>query len=91
MTLKRTPIGRLAFRHEGNMWNAYYALEGTMDGAIQLGSIFMAAVVENPARKQAFMDLMTGFVADIIKDETGQKPDWTAPRDAPEREKAGHS
>ncbi len=27
-------IGRLAMRHEGNFWNAYYAMPDTMDGAI---------------------------------------------------------
>jgi hypothetical protein len=47
----RTQIGRLAMRHEGNMWNAYYAMVGTMEGAIPLGSIAMAAIESNEKRK----------------------------------------
>jgi hypothetical protein len=35
-----TQIGRLALREEGEWWNAYYyAMPGTMDGALHLGSI----------------------------------------------------
>lgn len=85
---QRTPLGRLALRAEGESWNAYYALLETMEGAIPLGSIRMGAVVNNPARKQAFMDLMQGIVADILKEETGQAPTWTIER-APEHERSG--
>ena len=34
---KMAEIGRLAMRHEGNFWNAYFALPDTMEGAIPLG------------------------------------------------------
>lgn len=83
--------GRLALRHEGKMWNAYFALPNTMDGAVFLGSIAMAAVVDNVNRKQDFMRLMQSFVADLLTDKTGVRPTWWEPRDAPESEKAGHS
>ncbi len=89
--MKNQQIGRLALRHEGKLWVAYYALENTMDGALFLGSIAMAAVVDHPERKQTFMDLMREFVADIIEGKTGTRPTWGGPRGAPESERAGHS
>ena len=58
MVIQMREIGRLALRHEGNFWNAYYALPGTMEGALFLGSIAMAFVVENTERKELFMAMM---------------------------------
>ena len=85
-------IGRLALRHEGNFWNAYYALVGSMDGALLLGSIAMAAVTNNPDRKEAFMDMMRGVVSDLLEQNVGVRPDWPdEPQTAPEHERAGHS
>ena len=49
--------GRLAFRVEGSMWNCYYALPDTMEGAIYLGSIHMA-IAQIPENKEAFMAIM---------------------------------
>lgn len=46
--MKRQPavkIGRLAMRHEGSNWSAYYAEPGTMEGAIFLGSVDRKSVV----------------------------------------------
>ncbi len=90
MTDKLTKLGRLALRQEGEMWNAYYAMPDTMDGAVPLGSIRLAAVA-NPQRKQAFMDLMRDLVADVIEEITGARPEWGGPETAPEIERAGHS
>lgn len=87
----RAQIGRLAMRHEGNMWNAYYAMPNTMDGAIPLGSIAMAAIESNEGRKQAFMDMMRDIVADIIEDKTGVRPTWGGLQGAPEHERSGNS
>lgn len=86
---QQTQVGRLALRHEGDLWNAYYALPGTMEGAIFLGSIRMAAVVASPARKQAFMDLMRDVVTDVIQEKTGLRPTWGGPETAPEHEIGG--
>lgn len=84
-------IGRLAMRHEGNNWNAYYALPGTMSGAIPLGSIAMRGIIGNAERKQVFMDMMRDMVADIIEEQTGARPTWPkGPQSAPENERAGH-
>lgn len=89
MTSPIEQVGRLAMRHEGDNWNAYYAMPGTMDGAIFLGSIRMGAVVSNADRKQAFMELMRDIVADIIEEHTGHRPTWGGPERAPEHERSG--
>jgi hypothetical protein len=85
---KSEQIGRLAFREQGNNWNAYYALTDTLDGALHLGSIKMGAVADNPQRKQAFMDLMRDVVADTIEQTTGKRPTWNKAQAAPEHERA---
>ena len=85
--MKRRQIGRIALRVEGKMWNAYYAMPDTMEGALWLGSIAMAAVSDK-RRKQAFMDLMRDAVGDIIADQTGEHPGWNEPVNAPEHEKS---
>lgn len=84
-------IGRLAMRQEGGNWTAYYALMGTMDDAIFLGSIKMGAIMNNKERKAAFMDMMRDIVADIIEDKTGARPDWGGETAAPEHERAGRA
>jgi hypothetical protein len=83
-------IGRLAMRHEGSYWNAYYAKPDTMEGAIHLGSI-QIRFVENKARKDAFLHFMRDAVADIIEQTTGTRPTWPdEPYPAPESERSGH-
>lgn len=82
---------RLAFRQEGNFWNAYVASVGTMDKAFLLGSIMMGAVANNPTRKAAFMDLMKDAFADAAQALTGERPAAFDERAAPETERAGHS
>lgn len=83
-------IGRLAMRHEGEMWNAYYALPDTMLDAVFLGSIAIRFVADSPERKTAFMGMMREAVADIIEEKTGQRPTWPdGPQPAPQHEKAG--
>lgn len=84
-------IGRLALRHEGRNWNAYYALNESMEEALFLGSISMGAIVVNPGRKQQFMDMMKDIVADILESETGVRPTWGGPACAPEHERSGNS
>lgn len=82
-------IGRLAFRHEGDHWRAYYAEQGTMDEAVFLGSIPMVAA-EKPERKEAFITLMREIVGDLIEAEMGREVSWGDPYVAPEHERAGH-
>jgi hypothetical protein len=68
-------MGRLAMRVENRYWNAYYALPGTMEGAVLLGSIQMK-FVEDKQRKELFMALMRSAVSDIIEQLTGERPVW---------------
>jgi hypothetical protein len=91
MSDEQQKIGRLAMRHEGNFWNAYYALPGTMEGAILLGSIAMK-FVQDAERKAAFMHLMREAVSDILEEQTGVRPTWPEPegQTAPEHERSGH-
>jgi hypothetical protein len=85
-----TQVGRLALRHEGESWNAYYVLPVGMEDRVFLGSIRMGAIVDNPTRKQAFMDMMRDIVGDIIEEKTGIRPTWGGPQRAPENERAGN-
>jgi hypothetical protein len=84
-------VGRLAMRHEGASWNAYYAMTDSMADAIPLGSIAMRFIVNNPERKIAFMDFMRDAVSDLIEETTGVRPTWPeGAHAAPEHERAGH-
>lgn len=87
----KNQIGRLAMRAEGTQWNAYYASTTTLDGAVFLGSIALAAITQNPDRRQAFMDMMKDIVSDIIEEKTGQRPSWKGQNRAPEHERAGRA
>jgi hypothetical protein len=85
-----TQAGRLAMRVEGNLWVAYFAQMGTMDGAIFLGSIQMA-FVQDRDRKAAFMGLMREAVGEILAAASGAEPHWPAPVPAPESERSGRA
>lgn len=84
-------IGRVAFRHEGDYWNAYYALPDTMEGALLLASIHMGAVSgsENEMRKKAFIDMAKGIANDILR-AAGHPVTMDNLIAAPEYERAGH-
>ena len=82
-------IGRLAIRVEGENWNAYYALNETMEDAIPLGSIRMSIITKYPERRDQFMKLMTDIVADILEQVLGHRPDFGGPIQAPEHERSG--
>jgi hypothetical protein len=92
MTGEKIRVGSLAMRVEGENWDAYYAMPNAMEGAIRLGSIRMAAIVDNPVRKQAFMDTRRDFVSDILEEVVEVRPAWPdPPYPAPEHERAGNS
>ena len=90
--MKKSPeLGRLAMRHEGTFWVAYYALPDTMNGALELGRIAMRFIVDSPERKDAFMGMMRDAVGDLVEEMTGARPEWPdEPRSAPEHERSGH-
>lgn len=89
---KTAQVGRLAMRVEGNLWVAYYAMPNTMEDALFLGSIQMA-FVQNESAKQIFMALMRDAVTAIIKEETGETPEWPNPfgRPGPAHERGGRA
>lgn len=84
-------IGRLALRHEGDNWSAYYALNESMEDALFLGSIHMGLISASEERKSEFMDLMRECVADLIENTKGVRPTWGGPISAPECERAGNA
>jgi len=77
---------RLALRIEGNKWNAYVCKSDTMDGAIWIGSIAIKLVEDCPRRKNAFIELMTDAIGDVLKELYGKKPIWKE-QAAPEHER----
>lgn len=83
--------GRLALRVEGDNWNAYFAKHNTMEGAIFMGSIPMAFVVDRPERKEQFMRLMKDCFDDFIEEQTGVRSKWDEPIAAPESERTGNA
>jgi hypothetical protein len=84
---EQVQIGRLAMRQEGGFWVAYYAHPKTMELAEELGRITMAAIVDNPERKDAFMRMMRDVVGDILEGITGVRPTWRDPVPGPDRER----
>lgn len=86
----RVKVGRIALRHEGENWNAYYALPDSMEAPIPLGSIRMGAVDQSPEIKQHFIELMREVVSLIFYERFGVRPSWDEPQPAPEHERSGH-
>lgn len=81
--------GRLALRHEGQWWMAYYAEPDTMEGAIEIGRIRFS-VVQEEKYKEAFQSMMREVVADLLEDIVGKRPTMLTQL-ARESERSGHS
>ncbi len=82
-------VGRIAFRAEGAMWNAYFAASGTMEGATLLGSLRMD-IARDPVRKLQFQTLMTEVIADLCEAAFDERPDMNI-QAAPESERSGNA
>ena len=90
--------GKLAFRIEhtrtAHRWVAYFvpapALDADLDD-VELGSIAIAAVADDPATKAAFMNLMRNVAGNLIEQATGYRPEWNEATAAPEHERCGHA
>ena len=82
---------RLSFRIEGRLWNAYAAERRTMEGALLLGSIAIAAVAERKDLKDTFMDLMKKVFEGFSRDVGTPVTSWDEPTPAPETERGGHA
>lgn len=83
-------IGRIAFREEGSLWNAYWADANNMQDPIFLGSIRMALVERDQAYRDAFINLMRATVSEVTKDILDTDVQWHEPIPAPEHERGGH-
>jgi hypothetical protein len=85
---KKSKVGRLAFRAEGDNWACYYALPDTMEGAILMASIAIG-IVRDQERKKMFMDLMKHALSDFLEERVGQRPEIWDEEPAPESERSG--
>ena len=84
--------GRLFFRQEGTLWNAYWAeLQTSMDGAVLIGSVRLDLVKRSPDAKEAFMQAMRAAFSALAEDVIGASPEWGRPRAAPESERGGNA
>lgn len=80
---------RLAFRIEGDYWNAYLAKPDTMEDAKLVGSVVYAAAL-HPAIKDAFMAMMRKVVETFVDDMgIARIEGWGDPERAPESERSG--
>jgi hypothetical protein len=85
---KPDQVGRLAFRVEGEFWNAYYARADSMKDAMLLGSLHMRLASLEPSKRQ-FMALMQSAFTVLFKDATGATLAWPeGPQPAPEHERS---
>ncbi len=82
---------RIAMRVEGEMWNAYLACHDSMDDAFLLGSIRIAAVDQDEALKELFIDLMKKVFENALAHVSDFKVLHYDIEPAPEHEKAGSS
>jgi hypothetical protein len=89
--LQERILGRLAFRIEGTMWNAYWAPgQHTLEGARLLGSIKVSLVSSRDGPVyDGFIQLMKKAFDSIVEEITGRTPEWSVLRDAPEHERGG--
>lgn len=84
-----TEVGRLAFRHEGEWWNAYWTPDQhSMERALKLGSIRITTI--NDEVRLEFMKVMRLAFEAVIKETVGVMPEWSGERPAPESERGGH-
>jgi len=82
---------RIAFRHEGEFVNAYFAQAETMDGALLLGSIRQSTLDKVPGAFKSYQLLMRELM-EAAAEEIGitAKPKWLTRR-APPHERSPES
>jgi hypothetical protein len=83
---KKVEVGRLALRHEGQWWNAYWAkYQDSMNEAILLGSIRIN--LAHGTAKSDFVVAMKSAFDNVVLETIGEKPTWSDPHPAPEDER----
>ena len=84
-------IGRVAYRAEGDFWNAYWSEPTDMKEAILLGSIKLN-LTQDEAIKSGFMELIRSAVDNVIRNTIpGAAPEWPGPTPGPEHERSGNA
>ena len=89
----KVALSRIAFRDEGEFWNAYFApSHETMKGAILMGSIRLSLC----GRKgdpvyEGFYALMQTAFEEMAESLLGERPTWHNARPAPESERSGNT
>lgn len=82
---------RLAFRIEGDFWNAYYVPHRySMKDAILLGSLRLS-LASIPSIKSKFMVMMKDAFNYHVRELTGRTIKFNPPQVAPENERTGNS
>jgi hypothetical protein len=90
--MPKVEIGRLAFRHEGDFWNAYWSPDqDSMERALLLGSIRFSLVPADSQTYTEFMYLMRMAFELVAKERLGRTPEWGDTHPAPESERSGHA
>jgi hypothetical protein len=88
-------IGRIAFRHEGEDWVAYYAPDTlSMAGALELARVRMqiiASMGRTLQRQNQFMELARDLFADVCEERLGFRPKFGQSQSAPEHERSGNA
>lgn len=83
-------IGKLAFRVEGQFWNAYFVLGDEPDGSWHfIGSVIFDYINGYPERKESFIETMQKVINHIIlKTVPGVigEPQFDDPKPAPKNE-----
>jgi hypothetical protein len=88
---RRQEVGRIAFRVEGDWWNAYWTpRQDSMNEAVHLGSVRMSLAVA-PDVKASFMEAMKQAFAVATKDALGVAPEFGDAEHASERERSGRA
>lgn len=91
VVLMESPV-KLAFRQEGDFWNAYLADRNSMRDSVLIGSINIRVVSENEHLKDAFMDLMQKSTEHMLKTAVGVSVQgWKEPQQVPESERSGNA
>jgi hypothetical protein len=87
----KAEAGRLAFREEGDFWNAYWAPSLTsLQGALLLGSIRMSSASLGSIKNE-FMEVMKNAFAAHVEEVTGRTLEWRKPVRAPKSERSGNA
>lgn len=90
MSTERAPF-RIAFREEGEFVNAYYALPGTMDGALLIASVKVGALRQTPGAFEDYQALVRKIVAQLCREAGVPITDEWTTGPAPTHERTGRA